>query len=39
MRLRGLAEAGRPGEQNVVERLVAPARRLNRHGETFLRRS
>jgi hypothetical protein len=35
MRQRGLAEAGRSGEQNVVERLAAPARRLDRHCENL----
>src|SRR5262249_28645370 len=32
----GLAEAGRAGEQNVVERLPAPARRVERHRELLL---
>ena len=35
MRQRGLAEAGRRGEQDVVERLAASASRLDRHGENF----
>ena len=34
-RERGLAEAGRPGEEHVVERLAALPRRLHRHPETL----
>ena len=33
VRERRLAEAGRPGEQHVVERLAAPPRRLDEQAE------
>ena len=36
VRERGLAEPGRPGEQHVVERLSAPARRLDEEAELVL---
>ena len=35
MRQRGLAEPGRSGKQNVIERLAASARRLDRHRENL----
>ena len=35
MSQRGLAQAGRSGEQNVIERLAALARRLDRHRENL----
>src|ERR1700687_5592289 len=35
MRQRGLAEAGRSGEQDVIERLAALARGLDRHRENL----
>src|SRR5271167_5186080 len=35
MSQRGLAEAGRSGKQNVIERLAAYARRLDRHRENL----
>ena len=36
LRERGLAEPGRPGEQHVVERLAAAARRVERDPELLL---
>ena len=36
---RGLAEAGRAGEQDVIERLAALARGLHRHAQALHRRA
>src|SRR5579871_3892886 len=37
LRQRGLAEAGRADEQNMIERLATLARRLDENGEVFAR--
>ena len=38
LRERGLAEAGRPGQQQVVERIAARGRGLDRHGQLLAQR-